>query len=145
MSFRFSLAAVLNLRKSIERQEYLNLERIHQEIAKVQTLITQAEQQKIAIQESRDTQLTESMPSVFLQSLYEQVFALEQQMNSLKVVLAELATKKEKQIKVYTEARQKREVLESLREKQHAAYILEDNKRQQTLMDDLYLARLKRK
>lgn len=145
MAFRFSLAAVLNLRKSIERQEYLNLEKIHQEIAQVQALIAQAEQQKSAIQQSRDAELPQSMPSVFLQSLYEQVFAIEQQMNSLRVVLAELDTKKDKQIKVYTEARQKREVLESVREKQHAAYVLEDNKRQQTLMDDLYLARLKRK
>ena len=145
MAFRFSLSAILNLRKSIERQEYLNLERIHQEIAKVEVQITQAEQQKSAIQQSRDTQLTESVPSVFLQSLYEQVFALEQCMGSLKVLLVELAKKKDQQIKVYTEARQKREVLESLREKQHAAYVLEDNKRQQTLMDDLYLARLKRK
>lgn len=145
MAFRFSLAAVLNLRKSVERQEYLNLEKIHQEIAKIQAQVTQAEQQKIAIQQSRDTQLTESMPSVFLQSLYEQVFALERHIDSLKVLLAELATKKDQQIKVYTEARQKREVLESLREKQHAAYLHEENKRQQILMDDLYLARLKRK
>ena len=145
MAFRFSLAAVLNLRKSIERQEYLNLERIHQEMAKVQAQIAQAEQQKFAIQQSRDTQLTESVPSVFLQSLYEQIFALERHIDSLKVLLVELAAKKDQQLKVYTEARQKREVLESLREKQHAAYILEDNKRQQASMDDLYLARLKRK
>jgi flagellar protein FliJ len=145
MAFRFSLAAVLNLRKSIERQEYLNLEKIHQEIAKAENQITEAAQRKSELQQSRDTQLTESMPSIMLQSLYEQVFALEKHMDALKLVLAELATKKEKQIKVYTEARQKREVLESLREKQYAAYVLEDNKRQQTLMDDLYLARLKRK
>jgi flagellar export protein FliJ len=145
MAFRFSLAAVFNLRKSIERQEYLNLERIHQEIAKVQTQLAEAEQQKLGIQQSRDVQLTESMPSVFLQNLYEQVYALEKHMESLNALLVELAKKKDQQIKVYTEARQKREVLESLREKQHAAYVLEDNKRQQTLMDDLYLARLKRK
>jgi flagellar export protein FliJ len=145
MAFRFSLTAVLNLRKSIERQEYLNLERIHQEIAKVENQISQAAQRKSELQQFRDTQLTESIPSVLLQTLYEQVFALEAHVDSLKLVLVELAKKKDQQIKVYTEARQKREVLESLREKQHAAYILEDNKRQQTLMDDLYLARLKRK
>ena len=145
MAFRFSLAAVLNLRQNIERQEYLNLERIQQEIAKVQNQLTEAAQQKSDLQQSRDSQLVESMPSVLLQSLYEQVFAIEKHMESLKALLVELAAKKDQQMKVYTQARQKREVLESLREKQHGAYVLEENKRQQTLMDDLFLARLKRK
>lgn len=145
MAFRFSLAAVLNLRKSLERQEYLNLERIQQEIAKVQHQIAETQQRKVGLQQSRDSQLTESMPSVVLQSMYEQVFALERHMESLKVLLSELAAKKDQQIKVYTHARQKREILESLRDKQYAAYQQEETKRQQTLMDDLFLARLRRR
>jgi flagellar export protein FliJ len=145
MAFRFSLAAVLNLRKSFERQEYLNLERIQQEIAKAQHQLTEARQRKADIQQSRDSQLVESMPSVVLQSMYEQVFALERHMDSLKAFLLELAVKKDQQIKVYTQARQKREILESLRDKQYAAYQQEETKRQQTLMDDLYLARLRRR
>ena len=145
MAFRFSLAAVLNLRKSVERQEYLNLEKIHQEIVKVQNQLSEAEQRKAELQQSRDAQLIESMPSVLLQSLYEQVFAVERHIDSLKTLLSELAIKKDQQIKTYTQARQKREVLESLRERQQATYLLQENKRQQALMDDLFLARLKRK
>ncbi len=145
MAFRFSLAAVLNLRKAVERQEYLNLERINQEIARIKNELDAAGLQRSDLENSRNSQLTEGMPSVLLQSLYEQVFAIERHMDSLKALSLELTAKKDQQLKIYSLARQKREVLDSLREKQYSAYLQEATKRQQTLTDDLFLARLKRK
>jgi flagellar biosynthesis chaperone FliJ len=85
------------------------------------------------------------MPSVLLQSLYEQVFAIERHVDSLKALSLQLTAKKDQQLKIYSLARQKREVLDSLREKQYFDYLQEATKRQQTLTDDLFLARLKRK
>ena len=145
MAFRFSLAAVLNLRKAIERQEYLNLERINQEIARIKNEIDAAGSRRSELEQSRNSQLIEGMPSVRLQSLYEQVFAIERYVDSLKALLPELAVKKDQRLKTYSLARQKREILDSLRDKQHSAYLKEAAKRQQTLTDDLFLARLKRK
>lgn len=145
MAFHFSLAAVLKLRKSIEQQEYLNLEKIHQEIAHSHNEISNAELRQAELQHDRDIQLSGSMPSIHLQNIFEQIFALEQRKDALKVVLAELAVKKDQQLKIYNEARQKREVLESVRERQHTIYQREEGKRQQASMDDLFLARFKRK
>jgi flagellar export protein FliJ len=145
MAFHFSLAAVLKLRESIEQQEYLNLEKILQEVAHAQAEIAKAELWQAELQQDRDKQLSGSMSSIHLQSIFEQIFALEQRKDALKAVLAELAIKKEQQLKIYNEARQKREVLENMRERQHSIYQREEIKRQQTLMDDLFLARLKRK
>jgi flagellar export protein FliJ len=145
MEFRFSLAAVLNLRKAVERQEFLNLEKINQEIARIKNEFDAAVRQRSDVEQSRNFQLIEGMPSVLLQSLYEQVSAIERHMDSLKAQSLELTAKKDKQIKVYSLARQKREVLDSLRERQYSDYLQEATKRQQTLTDDLFLARLKRK
>jgi flagellar export protein FliJ len=144
MAFHFSLAAVLKLRESIEQQEYLNLEKIHQEIAHAQAEIAKSELRQGELQQDRDTQLPGSMPSIHLQSIFEQIFALEQRKDALKAALAELAIKKDQQLKIYNQARQKREVLESMRERQYTLYQREETKRQQALMDDLFLARLRR-
>jgi len=145
MAFHFSLAAVLKLRESIEQQEYLTLEKIHQEIARSQSEISNVELHQAELQQDRDKQLSASMPSVHLQNIFERIFALERRKDALKVALAELAVKKDQQLKIYSEARQKREVLESMRERQHSIYQREETKRQQALMDDLFLARLRRK
>ena len=145
MAFHFSLSAVLKLRESIEQQEYLNLERIHQEIAHCQNEISNAELRQAELQHDRDIQLSASMPSIHLQNIFEQIFALEQRKDALKIALVELTIKKERQLKIYNEARQKREVLESMRERQHTIYQREEGKRQQASMDDLFLARLRHK
>ena len=145
MAFHFTLAAVLKLRESIERQEYLALEKIHLEITRTQNELKQVEQQQTELQQSRDTQLAGSIPSIHLQNIFEQVAALEQRKDVLRAALAELDKKREQQLKIFKEARQKKEVLESLRERQHSIYVREETKRLQTLMDDLYLARLQRR
>jgi flagellar export protein FliJ len=84
------------------------------------------------------------MPASHLQDLYEKAQALQQQREILKVTLKETEKKREEQFKSYRAARQGREMLEKLRQRQYAEYLQEKNKHEQALVDDLFLARLKR-
>src|SRR5689334_21405818 len=116
MAFHFTLAAVLKLRESIERQEYLALEKIHLEIVRTQNELKPVKFQQIELQQSRDTPLAGSIPSVHLQNIFEQTLALEQRKDMLRAALVAMDKKREQQVKVFKEARQEKEVLENLRE-----------------------------
>lgn len=144
MAFRFSLAAVLKLRESIERREYLALGRVHQEISQVDTQIRLVEQWCAAAAEGREKETAHGVASVHLQDAYDQEISLEKQRDALRTTRQELKIKLQERIRAYEIARQKREVLDSLRERQFETYKLEQARLEQNRIDDLFLARRQR-
>src|SRR5690348_9044373 len=109
MAFRFPLAAVLKLRESIERREYLALGRVHQEISQVDAQIRLVEQWCAAAAETREKETARGVASVHLQDAYDQELSLEKQRNALRATRQELKIKLQQCIKAYEIARQKRE------------------------------------
>lgn len=144
MAFRFTLAAVLKYRENIERREYFALERMQQEIGYVEGRIHQFQQHHSAVRKRREAELARGLASIHLQTAYEEELALEKQLDKLAAQLQELQGKRQQCLKTYQLARQKREVLEHLRVRQLEAYRRAQAKRQQSTLDDIFLARHRR-
>jgi flagellar export protein FliJ len=144
MAFRFTLAAVLKYRENIEQREYFALERIQQEVARVEARIQQVEEQHSAVRQRRDAELARGIASIHLQTAYEQELALDKQLDKLQAQLQELQGRRRQCLKTYQLARQKREVLDHLRVRQLEAYRRAQAKRQQTTLDDIFLSRQRR-
>ena len=144
MAFRFTLAAVLKLRESLEKQEYARLLQIRKEIIDLESAIQASWDRELQAEENRKAELNRGMFASHLQDFYEKARSLQYQRDILKVTLKETEKKREEQLKRYRAARQGREMLEKLREKQYSEYLHEKNKQEQAQVDDLFLARLKR-
>jgi flagellar export protein FliJ len=52
---------------------------------------------------------------------------------------------REKQIKTYQAAHQRREVLSTMREEQRESFLAEQDRQQQKTLDDMFIARMMRK
>ena len=141
MSFQFPLAAVLRYRESIEQREYFALERIQQEVVRTELRICQVENDCSVATQNRLAELAKGICAAEVQSAYECQRALEQQSEALRALLQELKIKWRQQLVSYEVARRNRETLEKLREKQRDAYVREQAKREQAVIDDLFLSR----
>jgi len=141
MSFQFPLAAVLNYRESIEQREYLALEKIQQDIVRVELRISQAQNDCSAATQNRLADLACGTSAAALQSAYDYQKVLEQNSEALQALLQELKKKWRQQLASYELARRNREMLEKLREKQLDAHNREQAKREQSVIDDTFLSR----
>jgi len=144
MAFRFSLAPVLIFRKLVEERAYSELEKIQQVILQTETQRTQTLEWLSACVRNRETELSKGTSSIRLQSQYEEMLTLEQRLAMLDSQLRELHSKRSQRLLEYQQARRKREVMEELRERQLNEYLRHEAKRQQSALDDLFLARRKR-
>lgn len=144
MSFQFPLAAILRYRESIEQREYLALEQIQQGIVRVELRISQVENDCSAATQNRIAELAQGTRAAVMQSAYEYQRALEQQIEALRAQWQELKIKWRQQLASYEQARRNRETLDKLREKQLDAYNREQAKREQAVIDDLFLSRRNR-
>jgi flagellar export protein FliJ len=144
MAFRFSLAAVLKLRESLEQQEYFKLLKLQQEITTMEEQIRQTEEQQLEAEAERTSELVRGLPAGDLQDSYEKSLAWVRLREALKMNLRETEARRQQQLVTYRAVRQGREILEKIRERQHSEYIRDRNKQQQALVDDLFLSHFKR-
>jgi flagellar export protein FliJ len=145
MAFRFTLAAVLKYRRNLEQREYLALGKVHQEIAQVEAQLSQCEEWLSETTNLRAAETTRGIASVHLQNAYERERGLEMQRDEVLVKRQDLRVKRVQCLKAYELARQKREILEDLRNQQLQAYVLDHARREQQQIDDIFLSRLKRR
>jgi flagellar export protein FliJ len=145
MAFRFPLAAVLQYRESMEQREYLALERIQMEIARMQAQIAQAVAARSAAAASSLEQLSRGVAAIHLQEAREYESALQRSQALFEEKLKELRVSLQQRLKTYQIARQKREVLDELRSRQKNVYERDQARLQQNAVDDLTLARRKRR
>lgn len=144
MGFRFSLAAVLKYRQALEQREQAALEKIQQEIVILEGQIIEAEQNLLLLESRRDENLKAGMPAIHLQDAIEQEHALARLKTDLTTKREEMRLKRLEILKAYEQARQKRELLERLRERGFDEYVREQTKAEQSAIADLFLARRKR-
>jgi flagellar FliJ protein len=141
MAFHFSLAAVLRYRESIEQREYLALESIQRDIVRVETQIREVEEAYSVATQNRTKELSRGSRAAAIQSEYQYQKTLEQRREALESLLMELKIKWRQQLSSYDLARRNRETLKKLREKQLDAFTREQTKREQNILDDLFLSR----
>jgi len=142
MAFRFSLLNILRLRGALERQEEQKLILLAGDVARLRSTIESLDEGQLLEQCAALKQLAEGSVGAELQfanlclTAYDR--ARKQRMGELQVAEA----RRLEQMQAYREARQKRETLDGLRERQETAYILESTRREQQRADELFLLRM---
>ena len=144
MSFQFSLAAVLRYRESLEQREYFALEKLQQEIVRADVRIREVAENCSTATQDRAAKLALGVRAAEVKFAYEYLRALQQQDEALRALLQELKMKWRLQLECYQLARRNREALAKLREKQLEAHNREHAKREQAVIDDVFLSRRRR-
>jgi flagellar FliJ protein len=143
MAFRFSLATVLRVRENLEHTEALRLEKCYADLAKVQGMLWEAEQNIARAQQSRQDQLVRGVTAVELQMAMEEESRWKQRSAQLLQQLRDAQARLREQIVAYRKARQNRDVLEELRKQKLDTYRREQEKSEQRERDEAFLLRHK--
>ncbi|MFZ0314406.1 MAG: flagellar FliJ family protein [Candidatus Korobacteraceae bacterium] len=142
MAFHFTLAAVLRYQQSLEEREEL---RLHGQLAQRATLLQELEQASAArrgLQTATQRAFQQAaLPAAEIQFAVAQINALERQLAVLQSRRLNLESEIAQQTARYRQQRQKREVLESLRELQWREYRVRQQRREQAMLDELHLLR----
>ena len=144
MPFSFPLETLLRLQRSYERKERMRLEEIANRIARVKHRLEEVEHEhrEAARAQARDLASGGGLKASEMHFAANCEAVREDRHRQLSDQLVQLHKEHRAQQVVYLEARQKREILEKLREGQYNAYRREWNRREQRSADELFLARL---
>jgi len=142
MAFRYSLQNVLRLRSSLERQEEQRLFAAAAMVAKVRAEIEQLENDHFARQRQAHEEIAAGSFGATFEFLATCEAAFKRAQQALRQKLEQAEKERIKQLQRYKEARQKREILEGLRDRQEAAYDLEFSRHEQQRADEAHLLRL---
>lgn len=141
MAFHFSLEPVLRLRRGQEKMERLKLEAIASEKAQVTRQLEFITEQSIESRRRFQRRMAEETFGSELQfedALSDRVAAARR---ALQLRVSELEQQRLKQVEAYTKARQRREILEDLRDRKFQIYRQTLDRREQQELDDLFLMR----
>lgn len=141
MSFKFSFAAVLRFRQTLEERDKLALERIQHEIARLTRLLEQVEIEKAKDARTRELELSGGIPAAHILAIEAARQRLQQSKKQLEEQLGKLRAEREKKLLAYNTSRRNREMLSELRQQQWEEYESQEARRQQKIMDDLFLSR----
>ena len=139
MAFRFTLAPLLRLRQSIERQRTLKLQEANLQVSRAQEKLAQLERSlaestrsdAVALQAGRSAAELQ-FASVLRENLH--IFRQELQSDILKLELV-----RQEALGDYHQAYREREVLETLRGRERRVYQQEQIRHQQRELDATYL------
>lgn len=143
MAFRFSLDAVLRFRESVEHSEEAALLRIVQGIAQAELELRQVAEEQVRLRAQREHDLALKLPAAHLNQIAMRELELKTVADGLRLRLRQLEAQRVQQLAVYQNARQDREVLTELRKRQRQAHQMEERRREQKTLDNLFLARAK--
>lgn len=141
MSFKFSLAPVLQLRKSIERREEVALKAAQLEVARVRRRIDELTDEMAQAIQARGKALQNSTTANHLQSMQIEINAAIEAKQTLLETLQTLNLQRDNQMKIYKEAHRGRRVLTELRLQKRSLYEQEELRRQQKQIDDIFASR----
>jgi flagellar FliJ protein len=139
MPFRFSLQAVLRFRESFERRERQRLEVITREVVKAKQQREQAKLDRANALSRLQKILHQGMTAVEMQFELACDRARNRRIAALDDHLAKLEDLRRRQLEVFRKAQQQRKIMENLRDRQIAAYRLDQARRTQQQMDDRFL------
>ena len=141
MPFRFKLEGVLRFRKSVEQSEEAALYRIVRDMVEGERELQELEDAQLRFREQRERRLTQTLPGGHLREIAERELELKTLADGLRSRLRQLETQRLQQLVIYQNAHQDREILSELREQQRRADQTEQRRREQKVLDDLFLIR----
>lgn len=141
MAFQFSLESVLRLRISHERQEQARLEIAAQQVQLAQERCEAIKKEKLELDQNTLAALQAGMTSADLYFHQASKAGLEWAEVQATQALEEARKQWNEQRLKFLAARRDRELLSSIRERQHEAWVVEQNRREQQQIDDLFAMR----
>ena len=141
MAFRFSLQAVLRLRRSYERRERLRLEIITRRRLHTQQQIDELKSEILGAKDRLARTLQKGMPAVELHLEVAQANVRAKRQEVMAEQLAKLTQEHRAQQVAYQHAQQQRQIIENLRARLFAIYQQIQARREQQQLDDLFLIR----
>ncbi|MGO8786376.1 MAG: flagellar export protein FliJ [Terriglobia bacterium] len=139
MPLRFSLQAVLRLRESFERREQQRLEVVTREFVKVKQQWEQAKLDRANTVVQLQKKLRQGVTAVEMQFDLACDRARLRRIEALNGHLVKIEDLRRRQLEAFRKAQQQRKILENLRDRQLAAYLLVQTRREQQQMDDRFL------
>jgi flagellar export protein FliJ len=139
MAFHFSLEAVLRLRHSQERAERLKLEAIISEQAQARERLQELMENSFGLHRQFQQRLSSGTAGSELQFEAVREASVNSVCTRLRARLLELEQQRVKQIQVFFKIRRNREVLENLRLRKLDLYRIEEGRREQQELDDIFL------
>jgi flagellar FliJ protein len=143
MAFKFPLAVVLKYRQEIEQREERALLKCREAVAMLQTQLAELKAQRERLRVRQEETLAAGVLGDDLHYAAEQERSLDQIEEQLQRELSAAVADFDNQMKVFLAARQKREILDALKKSQHKKYVEEEDRREQSRVDELFNARLR--
>ncbi|HVN18437.1 MAG TPA: flagellar FliJ family protein [Dongiaceae bacterium] len=141
MAFRFPLESLLHLCQSLEHQQELRLRAANQQVLRVRHLIEQLESriQKDQLEVARN--VTSGLTGAEIRFELEVQRRLQHSRQQLQLDLSRVVHLRDEQQKLFGQARRKRQTYETLRDEQFHQHQREQTRRDQRLLDELFLYR----
>jgi flagellar FliJ protein len=144
MAFRFSLATVLRVRESLQRQEELKLQKIGFEMARLKREIDQLTAEIAEASNAEERALRRPIPASQVQMLVWARHAAIEKRAALERDRQALEQQRDEQLKIYHAAHRECETLIDLRDSQRDEYEHEKAHGDQKRLDDMFVARRQR-
>jgi flagellar export protein FliJ len=141
MSFRFALEGLLRVRLSRERQRELALQQAHQRVNEVRHKIESVDERVAALNECEQRELCGGLRASELKFYGLCRSVLGQYRQELEAEMARRQEELRISSALLTQARTEREAVETVRRHQLAAYRLNEARKDQRALDDLFLMR----
>jgi flagellar export protein FliJ len=144
MAFRFSLKTVLKYREEIEKREERTLEVLRETLARLETQLAEVKEHQCRLIVERESLLKASAFGDDLHYATQHQQQWKRVEEDLRRQVSGALLDYEKQMKVFLASRQKREILDELKNTQQDSYNERLNRQEQQKVDEIYIARLNR-
>lgn len=145
MSFKFSLATVLQVRKIREEREERMLQQIQYELNQAKNVLEQVDAALERTNSKRRDVLHQMQAGHDVHGSYGEIAALKQNRSDILAHMEKLNELRLRQVKVLESARADREMLTDMRDDQRDAYQAGMTKREQKALDDNFGAKFGRR
>ncbi len=141
MPFHFSLRALLRLRQTYEKRERMHLKVLNVAYSRLQQEYQASGEQRMLVFEQLAKQLQEGISGSELQIASTSLQHSANRQHQLTGQMNDLEPQIRKQTDTYLESQRRRKILDSLRQRELRAFELDENRREQQLIDDLFVQR----
>jgi flagellar biosynthesis chaperone FliJ len=141
MAFRYRLEVLLRLQRSVEQQEENRLLACASRVASLRAELEALEQLRWARKQGAWTERSDGTPAVFLRFAADWDDRARGRQKEIQEQMKAAEAARLKQMAVYRGARQKREILEGLKDRQESAYTAEQLRALQQSLDEAHLLR----
>ncbi len=137
MRFRFSLESILRLRQNEEEEARLELVRIRNEIADLESKLKDLERTIESEEEKKLRALSNGATGSEIRAWNEYIEKLRMEKETLLMEIEKKREEEKEKLAIYLEKRKERMALEKLKEKKYREYLEELNRQERKFLDEV--------